>query len=70
MYHKKVVVVFYKTTLYNKDKRFGERYAIPVAICDDFGHGKYNAIIPNEENAVLDTNQQKLIFEECNNDEK
>lgn len=49
--------------IYDILKRFGERYTIPVAICDDFGHGKYNAIIPIGENAVLDTNQQKLIFE-------
>ncbi len=36
-------------------RRIGERYAIPVVRCDDFGHGEYNAVIPLGVRARLDT---------------
>ena len=35
--------------------RLGERLNIPVAACRDFGHGRYAAIFPLGERAVLDT---------------
>ena len=36
-------------------RRLGERWNIPVAYCDDFGHGENHAILPIGEHAVLDT---------------
>ncbi|MEG0852664.1 MAG: LD-carboxypeptidase [Angelakisella sp.] len=42
--------------------RFGERYHVPVAYCDDFGHGKNHAILPIGSSAILDTNNNSLQF--------
>lgn len=36
-------------------KRLGEKWNIPVAYCDDFGHGEYHAILPIGAQAELDT---------------
>ena len=36
-------------------KRIGERHNIPVARCEDFGHGENNAILPIGVAARLDT---------------
>lgn len=36
-------------------RRFGERYRVPVAYCDDFGHGDNHAVIPIGRTARLDT---------------
>lgn len=30
-------------------ERFGKKYSIPVAYCDDFGHGSNHAIFPLAE---------------------
>ncbi|MDO5424606.1 MAG: LD-carboxypeptidase [Eubacteriales bacterium] len=35
--------------------RFGKKYGIPVAYCDDFGHGTNHAIFPIGRRAILDT---------------
>lgn len=43
-------------------KRFGEHYNIPVAYCDDFGHGKNHAILPVGNQAILNTNNNSLQF--------
>ena len=43
---------------------FGEKWNIPVAICDDFGHGKYAAILPIGEKAELDATRQTLVYPE------
>ena len=36
-------------------ERLGRRHGIPVAYCEDFGHGKNNAIFPLGATAELDT---------------
>jgi len=43
-------------------KRFGEKHNIPVAYCDDFGHGKNHAIIPIGRHAQLDTKNNTMTF--------
>ncbi len=43
-------------------ERFGKRYSIPVAYCDDFGHGSNHAIFPIGRGAVLDTKNKTLLF--------
>ncbi|HWQ57617.1 MAG TPA: LD-carboxypeptidase [Clostridia bacterium] len=43
-------------------KRFGEKHGIPVAYCDDFGHGKNHAILPIGAHAVLDAGNKTLSF--------
>lgn len=43
-------------------KRFGQKNNIPVAYCDDFGHGKNHAILPVGCHAVLDTQNKTLRF--------
>lgn len=43
-------------------ERFGEKYDIPVAYCDDFGHGSSHAILPIGREAVLDTGNKTLLF--------
>lgn len=45
-------------------KRFGKKYGIPVAYCDDFGHGANHAILPIGKEAVLDTGSKTLIYPE------
>ena len=48
--------------LLNRLKRFGEKYNVPVAYCDDFGHGKHHAILPIGRKARLDTVNGKLFY--------
>lgn len=43
-------------------ERFGEKHKIPVAYCDDFGHGVNHAIIPIGRRAVLDTEKKTLQY--------
>ena len=43
-------------------ERFGRKHSIPVAYCDDFGHGKNHAILPVGCRAVLDTKNKTLRF--------
>ena len=44
-------------------ERFGKKYRIPVAYCDDFGHGPNHAIFPIGRRAALDTKNKKLLFQ-------
>ncbi|MDE6845685.1 MAG: LD-carboxypeptidase [Lachnospiraceae bacterium] len=44
-------------------ERFGKKYNIPVAYCDDFGHGANHAIFPIGREAVLDTKNKTLLFQ-------
>jgi muramoyltetrapeptide carboxypeptidase len=44
-------------------RRLGERWSIPVAYCDDFGHGDNHAILPIGAKAVLDTKQHSLCYQ-------
>lgn len=43
--------------------RFGEKHNVPVAYCDDFGHGVNHAILPIGRRAVLNTEKRTLIYE-------
>ncbi|MBD5394742.1 MAG: LD-carboxypeptidase [Lachnospiraceae bacterium] len=43
-------------------ERFGKKYNIPVAYCDDFGHGANHAIFPIGKKALLDTKNKTLSF--------
>lgn len=43
-------------------ERFGNTYHIPVAYCDDFGHGANHAIFPVGRRACLDTENKTLVF--------
>lgn len=40
----------------------GESWGIPVAYCDDFGHGKNHAILPIGAHTTLDTNHCTLTY--------
>lgn len=42
--------------------RLGQRQGIPVAYCDDFGHGDNQAIFPIGAQAALDTVKQTLTY--------
>lgn len=44
-------------------ERFGKKHAIPVAYCDDFGHGINHAILPIGRSAALDTGKHTLVFQ-------
>lgn len=44
-------------------ERFGNKYNIPVAYCDDYGHGVNHAIFPIGREAVLDTKNKSLLFQ-------
>lgn len=44
-------------------ERFGDKYHIPVAYCDDFGHGVNHAIFPVGRKACLDTENKTLLFQ-------
>ena len=44
-------------------ERFGKKYSIPTAYCDDFGHGSNHAIFPIGRKAVLDTKNKTLLFQ-------
>lgn len=48
--------------LLNRLRRFGEKHKIPVAYCDDFGHGTNQAVLPIGCRAVLDTRENRLEF--------
>ena len=37
--------------------RVGEKHRIPVVMTDDFGHGKYNQILPIGARAILDADR-------------
>ena len=37
--------------------RVGEKHQIPVVMTDDFGHGKYNQILPIGARAILDADR-------------
>lgn len=43
-------------------KRFGEKYQVPVAYCDDFGHGQNHAILPIGRRVRLDDKQGTLVY--------
>ena len=43
-------------------ERFGQKHQIPVAYCDDFGHGNCHAIFPVGRYATLDTREKTLVF--------
>lgn len=45
-------------------RRFGECYQIPVAYCDDFGHGDNHAVMPIGRTTRLDTARGGLSFME------
>lgn len=46
--------------------RVGEQYHIPVAKCEDFGHGINNSILPIGIKAKLDTQDRSFKFlENC-----
>lgn len=40
----------------------GQRLSIPVAYCDDFGHGDHHAILPIGIRARMDTDAQTLTY--------
>ena len=42
--------------------RLGRKWSIPVAYCDDFGHGAFNAILPIGAQARLDTQSLTLDY--------
>jgi muramoyltetrapeptide carboxypeptidase len=42
--------------------RFGERYGVPVAYTDDFGHCGRHAILPVGVRARLDAGRQEVLF--------
>lgn len=44
-------------------ERFGKEHHIPIAYCDDFGHGVNHAIFPIGREAVLDTKNKTLLFQ-------
>ena len=44
-------------------EKFGKKYGIPVAYCDDFGHGANHAIFPIGRKAILDTANKTLLFQ-------
>ena len=43
--------------------RLGEKWSIPVAYSDDFGHGENSAILPIGVKATLDTGKCTLEYE-------
>lgn len=43
-------------------RHLGEKWNIPVAYCDDFGHGENHAILPIGVPATLDTERGTLIY--------
>lgn len=48
--------------LLDRLKRFGEKYRVPVAYCDDFGHGENHAILPIGRRVRLDDSQGTLTY--------
>lgn len=49
-------------SLLDRLERFGLRHGVPVAYCDDFGHGENHAILPIGRPAVLDTARCTLRY--------
>ena len=43
--------------------RLGEKWHIPVAYSDDFGHGENSAVLPIGVRAVLDTEECTLEYD-------
>ena len=43
-------------------ERFADRHKVPVAYCDDFGHGALHGILPIGREATLDAASQILTF--------
>lgn len=43
-------------------RRLGEKWHIPVAYCDDFGHGENHAILPIGASVALDTQHCMLTY--------
>ena len=43
-------------------QRLGDKWNIPVAYCDDFGHGENHAILPIGASAVLNTQCCRLTY--------
>lgn len=48
--------------LYARLRVLGERHGIPVAYCDDFGHGENHAILPIGRRARLDAGDGELVY--------
>lgn len=48
--------------LLDRLRRFGMKHNIPVAYCDDFGHGRNQAILPIGCQAVLNTRESTMEF--------
>lgn len=48
--------------LYALLRRVGERWSIPAAYCDDYGHGDNHAILPIGCHCALDTERQTLRY--------
>ncbi len=48
--------------LYARLKLLGERNGIPVAYCDDFGHGDNHAVLPIGRSSRIDTISQTLQY--------
>lgn len=49
--------------LYDRLARLGGRYGIPVACCDDFGHGGNHAILEIGRNCAFETRTGSLIYD-------
>ena len=43
-------------------ERLGKKWGIPVAYCDDFGHGQNHAVLPIGAEALLDTMRHTLCY--------
>lgn len=50
------------TQLLERLTRLGHKWNIPVAYCDDFGHGENHALLPIGVRARLDTDAQTLTY--------
>lgn len=48
--------------LYARLRVLGERQGIPVAYCDDFGHGENHAVLPIGRRARFDAGAQELVY--------
>jgi muramoyltetrapeptide carboxypeptidase len=49
--------------LLSRLERFGRRHDVPVAYCDDFGHGANHAILPIGMRAKLDVDRATLCYD-------
>lgn len=49
--------------LYNRLAELGEKYDIPVAYCDDFGHGQNHAILDMGRACSLNTRAGSLLYD-------